>query len=213
MPTVKITKRQKEMLQMVYKYIENSGYPPTMEEMREALNVTSNQSVIDLLKHLEVKQIIKRQEGVARSIAILPSGYDLLGKPVLAPFLGISHAGSPIDMIEINGNWEEIPGGLQKLSSQIFILKVSGDSMINAGIDDGDMVLVQEQKEFKSEDIVLANMDGEATIKRFISDDKPPYVYLKPENPNHKVILFTHKMRLVGKIISVLKTGNWKSVN
>jgi len=84
--------------------------------------------------------------------------------------------------------------------------------MINAGIDNEDIVLVQSKKEFYSGEIVLANMESGATIKRFISEDKPPYIYLKPENPNYNNILFTENIELQGKVISVLKDGQWKSI-
>ena len=83
--------------------------------------------------------------------------------------------------------------------------------MINAGIDDGDKVLIQAQKEFSSGDLVLADLNGQSTVKRFISDDNPPYIYLKPENPNYDIIPFTHEMKLVGKIISVIKNANYKT--
>lgn len=85
--------------------------------------------------------------------------------------------------------------------------------MINAGIDDGDRVLVEVRKEFSTGDIVLANLDGKSTVKRFISDDHPPFVYLKPENPSYPIIPFTHKMRLIGKVISILKQEQWKGAN
>lgn len=208
-----ITKRQKEMLSTIYGYIKDTGYPPTFEEMKERLNVSSNQSVLDLLNKLETKKAIKRGADQARGIVILPLGYRMLGKPALIPFLGISHAGSPISAIEISGEWQELPGGIAKLQSEIFIVRVSGDSMINAGIDQGDSLLVESKKEFVSGDIVLADIEGETTIKRFISDDSPPYVYLKPENPNYPLIPFTDKMRLIGKVMSVLKSGSWKGVN
>lgn len=208
-----ITKRQKEMLSAVYNYIKNTGYPPSFEEMRNSLGVSSNQSVVDLLNKLEKKKIIKRNESAARGIVILPLGYDVLDEKPLIPFLGSTHAGSPIDTIEINGDWQEMPGGLSKLANEVFILKVSGDSMINAGIDDGDKVLVQEQKEYSSGDIVLADVNGESTIKRFMSDDKPPYLYLKPENPSYKNITFTSGVELKGKIISVIKDGQPRPIN
>lgn len=204
-----LTKRQKQLLEIIYAYIKNTGYPPSFEEMKGSLNVVSNQSVIDLLTKLESQKLIKRNESQARSITILPFGYEVLGKPSIAPFLGVTSAGVPLQTIEISGEWQELHGGLSRLENDVFILRVSGDSMINAGIDDGDKVLVQSQKEFISGDIVLADMDGESTIKRFVSDDNPPYVYLKPENPNYKVIPFTERMRLLGKVISVLKAdGN-----
>jgi len=207
-----ITTRQKELLDIIHQYIKESGYPPTIGEMREKLNVASNQSILDLLEKLRQKGSIKRNEGSARNIAILPMGYEALGKPPLVPFLGVVAAGSPIEALEITGTWQEMPGGVAKLQSDVFMLRISGDSMINAGIDDGDVVLVQSKKEFITGEIVYAQIGDSSTIKRFISDDKPPYVYLKPENPKYNVIPFTDDMELKGKVISVLKNSNWKSV-
>lgn len=206
----KPTKRQKQLLSIIYQYIKNTGYPPTIEEMKDSLEVVSNQSIIDLLYHLGTKKCIKRRENIARSIVILPFGYKVLEKPSLAPFLGVSHAGVPIETILFDGEWQTISSEIARLQDEIFLLKISGDSMINAGIDDGDMVLVKKQKEFISGDIVLAQIEGESTVKRFISDDKPPFIYLKPENPKYKVIPCTEKTRLKGKIISVIKNGSWR---
>lgn len=206
------TERQKELLSIIYEYIKDTGYPPTFEEMRERLNVSSNQSIIDLLMKLGKQALIKRNEALARSLTILPLGYELLDKPPLIPFLGTATAGMPSEIIEIPGEWQTISQDVKKLTDEVFLLKISGDSMINAGIDSGDIVLVKSDEEFVSGDIVLAYKDGEATIKRFISDDKPPYVYLKPENPNYPVILFTEETELKGKIISILKNGYWKPV-
>jgi len=203
-----ITQRQKQMLSVIYNYIKSSGYPPTFEEMKERLDVSSNQSVLDLLNKLEAKKAIKRRNS-ARSIAILPYGYEILDKPPLVPFIGISHAGSPISTVEISGEWQTISSDVARLQDEVFILKISGDSMINAGIEQGDKVLVKSAKEFSSGDIVLADVDGETTVKRFISEDKPPYLYLKPENPSHKIIYFTERVTLKGKIISILKKGQW----
>lgn len=207
-----ITKRQKQLLFIVYEYIKNIGYPPTFEEMRERLNVVSNQSIIDLLGKLEKNRIIKRNDSVARSIAILPLGYEILGSPPLIAFLGVTSAGSPIEVIEIPGEWQQFSGNVSQLKGDVFLLKISGDSMINAGIDNNDIILVKSEKEFISGDIVLANNNGESTIKRFISDDKPPYIYLKPENPKYSIIPFTEEMELKGKVISILKNGYWKSI-
>ncbi len=92
------------------------------------------------------------------------------------------------------------------------MLRISGDSMINAGIDDGDAILVQTKKEFISGEVVYAEIGDEGTVKRFISEDKPPYVYLKPENPKYENILFTDEVRLKGKVMSVLKGNYWQAV-
>lgn len=201
------------MLSIIYNYVKDTGYPPTFEEMRTLLGVSSNQSVVDLLGKLTEKKIIRKDDNAARGIAILPLGYEMLGAKPLAPFLGISHAGAPIDTFEIAGEWHPLSNDVAQLSNDVFLLKISGDSMINAGIDDGDRVLVEVRKEFSTGDIVLADIEGKSTIKRFISDDHPPFVYLKPENPRYPIIPFTHKMRLVGKVISILKQEQWKGAN
>ena len=209
-----ITPRQKDLLSLIYEYIQTFGYPPTFKEMREGLKVKSNQSVIDLLAKLTDARYLKRDEG-ARSLTVLPFGYKVLGKPPLAQFIGAASAGVPIEAIGISGQWQALPsvyGNLERLQEEIFVLKVYGDSMINAGIDDGDAVLVQTQKEFSSRDIVLAQIGDSVTIKRFMSTEEPPYVYLKPENPNYSLIPFTHEMAMKGKIISVLKNNHWHSL-
>lgn len=210
---VKVTDRQKKLLEILYRFIKETGYPPTFEEMRDRLNVASNQSVIDLLAKLERQKYIKRNEAIARGITILPLGYKALGKPALAPFLGITTAGVPLEPIEISGDWQEVSTDTAVLKENVCLLKIKGDSMINAGIDDGDVVLVKSEKEFSSGDVVLARVGDGKTVKRFISEDKPPYVYLKPENPSYKIIPFTDEMELVGKVISVFKNGYWKSLN
>ena len=84
--------------------------------------------------------------------------------------------------------------------------------MVNAGIDDGDAVLVQTKKEFVSGEIVYAQIGDGGTIKRFISEDKPPYVYLQPENPKYQIINFTDEMELKGKVVSIFKDGYWKAI-
>lgn len=208
---IAITERQKHFLKIIYDFCASTGYPPSFEEMRESLGVSSNQSIADLLEKLSKGKYIKKDSG-ARSLAILPLGYAAIGRPPLAPVLGTTTAGLPAESIEIRGEWQSISSDISKFSEDVFMLKISGDSMINAGIDDGDAVLVQTMKEFISGDIVFAEVGDEGTVKRFISEDKPPYVYLKPENPNHKNILFTDDVLLKGKVISVLKGKSWQAI-
>lgn len=205
-----ITERQKQLLEIIYDFCVSAGYPPTFEEMRESLGVSSNQSIVDLLGKLSRSGYVKKDSG-ARSLAILQLGYTVLGRPVLAPILGTTTAGLPAEAIELRGEWRPVSSDVAKFAEDICILKISGDSMINAGIDDGDAVLVQTMKDFVSGDIVFAEIGEEGTVKRFMSDDKPPYVYLKPENPNYQNILFTDEVRLKGKVISILKNSQWVS--
>lgn len=206
------TKRQLELLGIIYRHTEESGYPPTFEEMREELGVSSNQSVLDLLQKLEEKKLIKREEGAARGLVILPTGCKALEKPPLAPFAGVTTAGTPMEALEITGEWQPLSEEISKPKDDVLLLKVSGDSMINAGIDDSDVVLVQKQKEFVSGDVVLAHHEDGMTIKRFVSDDTPPFIYLKPENLKYKPIPVNETTRLEGKVVSVLKKGRWTPV-
>ena len=206
-----ITKRQKELLEIIYQYIKDTGYPPSFEEMRENLGVCSNQSIVDLLRKLEAKELIKKGAFAARSIKILPLGYKILKRKSLVPFLGATSAGMPLETVEVVGEWEIMPGGVERLKDEVFILTIHGDSMINAGIEDGDRVLIKSQKEFTSGDIVLAQIGGESTIKRFVSEDKPPYIYLKPENPEYDIIPFTDEVELKGKVISIFAVKRAKS--
>lgn len=213
-----ITPRQKQLLSILYDYIANSGYPPTFEEMREGLNVGSNQSVIDLLEKLKSGGFVRKSESQARGITILPLGYEELGKPPLAPFVGATSAGVPVQAVSFDGEWTDVPAShydkkIQRLNANVYVLRVYGDSMINAGINDGDHVLVQEKKEFSSGEIVLAYDDGDATIKRFMAVDEPPYLYLKPENPKYERILFRDSISMAGKVISVLRGSQWLPVS
>lgn len=207
-----ITKRQKELLMIIYQYLANTGFPPSYEEMRERLGVSSNQSIIDLLGKLLNAGYIKKNEAVARGIVIMPLGYQELDQPMLAPVLGAAAAGSPIEAIELAGEWKPLSKEVAQYGANVSLIRVMGDSMINAGIQDGDLVLVKEEKEFLSGDIVLAKVDENVTIKRFMSTDTPPFIYLKPENPKYPNIPFTHEMRLIGKIVSLLRNSAWQII-
>ena len=182
-----ITTRQKELLKIIYGYIKSFGYPPSFEEMREGLKVSSNQSVIDLLQKLEEKGAIKRDGGSARGLNLTSLGFQFLGKNKLVPIMGTTAAGVYIESFEeIDFKWSEVPAGLVpnesiRQSQEVFIVKVSGDSMVNAYIDDGDMLLVSKSKTFKSGDIVVARNPDGTTVKRFMAEGGKRY--LKPENP------------------------------
>lgn len=199
MREVLITKRQKELLRIVYNYIKGSGFPPSFSDLKEELNVSSNQSVLDLLSALERKGFIKREGGSARAIKILKKGFEALGVKQLVPVVGTMAAGSFVEAIEEIGSWKELSQEVSQLSDDLMMLKVSGDSMINAGINDGDLILVKRTNYFKSGDIVLARNHDGATLKRIVLE-KGKY-FLKPENPNYSIILFTDETEIIGKMI------------
>ncbi len=189
---------------MLYQYIHASGFPPSFAELKEELNVSSNQSVLDLLRALEEKRFIKRNEGSARAIRILKNGFDILRVKPLAPVVMETAAGPLLETIEQADSWREIGEDVEQLDKMVFV-RIRGDSMIDVGIDDGDVVLVKESKEFTSGKIVLAETLYGSTIKRFIVQNKSPYRYLKPENSNHDIMIFTKNMRLRGIALKVFK--------
>lgn len=204
-----ITKRQLATLKLIYHNVKNFGFPPSMAEMREALKVVSNQSVINFLKSLEEKGCIKREEGLARGLKILPKGFDALGVNQLAPVAGESSCGPFVEAIEEVGKWMDLPGTVWKndvreSQEKLYIIEVHGDSMINAGIYDGDKLLIKQSGEYKNGDIVVARGDDGTTVKRFVHENKK--VYLKPENPSYKNIPFYEDLFLDGKVIANLTT-------
>jgi repressor LexA len=201
-----ITTRQKELLKIIYEYVKSCGYPPSFEEMRENLKVSSNQSVIDLLQKLEQSKTIKREEGSARGLSLTSFGFELLGKKKLVPVVGTTAAGVFIESFEeVNFEWVEIPQSIlpneeMQKSQEVFIVKVRGDSMVNAFIDDGDMLLVNKVKTVKSGDIVIAKTEDGTTVKRFIAEGGKRY--LKPENPAYANIpIIPGEISFEGKVI------------
>src|SRR3989304_2919096 len=102
-----ITERQKQLLEVIYDFSASTGYPPTFEEMRENLGVSSNQSIVDLLEKLRIGGYIKKDSG-ARSLAILHLGHSVIGRPALAQILGPTTTGFPAESIEITGAWRPV---------------------------------------------------------------------------------------------------------
>lgn len=201
-----ITLKQKRVLELIYDAIKNSGFPPSFADLKESLKVSSNQSVLNFLKSLEKKGLIKREEGQARGIKILRLGYKILDKEQLVPHAGTSSAGTYIESFtSIFERWSVLPGEVlqnEKVSmsdEDVFVIQVNGDSMINAGIDDSDMLLVKKTKEYKSGDIVIARSDDGTTVKRFVAEEGR--TYLKPENPAYKNIPIFPETIFEGKVI------------
>ena len=197
-----LTKRQKQVLKIIYRSIKSSGYPPTLADLRDELDVVSNQAVIDILQLLENKGYIRREEGTARGIKILDKGFEILSEKPMVPSLGFTAAGPYKDAFE-NLDWQEVEN--LKTAQNVFIVEVTGDSMTGVGIEDGDRVIIQEAKEFKNGDIVLARDNDGTTVKRLIHDNGK--IYLKPENPKYGNIPIYPDTRLLGKIIGKVDEG------
>lgn len=203
----KITEKQKHALDAIYESIRLSGFPPTFADLREKLNVASNQAVLNFLESLEKKGFIKREDGQARSIKILPLGYKEIEKEPLIKIAGMSAAGSCTESFaDAFTAWMPLSDKIfqnekiNKAQDDVFVIQVHGDSMINAGIDDGDMLLIKKSKEFKSGDIVVARTENGTTVKKFIADGGKRY--LKPENPNYENIpIIPGEITFDGKVI------------
>lgn len=196
--TTHLTTRQKQALKAIHRSIRTSGYPPTLADLREELDVASNQAVLDFLKILEEKGFIKKEEGMARGIKILKKSYELLKLAPITPYVGVSAAG-PYNQFFEDIEWKEI--GDVSITDDTLV-KIRGDSMIGVGINDGDIVVVREAKEFKNKDIVLARNNDETTIKTFVHKDGR--AFLKPENPKYPNIPIYPDTRLIGKVIKVI---------
>jgi repressor LexA len=194
------TKRQKELLGIIYKFIEQTGYPPSFDEMKERLRVSSNQAVIDFLKSLEAKGLIKKEAGEARGLKITKLGYSAIKKQPLIRMAGITAAGPAIEAIAQN-EWSPLSSGY-KMYDNVFVVQVSGSSMIEANIYDGDSVLIKKSNEYKSGDIVLARIGDDVTLKTFIAKDGK--THLKPENPACRIIAITEDTYFLGKMIANL---------
>jgi repressor LexA len=201
-----LTQKQKKALESIYDSIHSSGFPPTLADLKEELGVSSNQSVLNFLEILEKKECIKREGGQARGIQILPLGYKEIEKDPLVKMAGYSAAGPYIQSFSEAFTFLPIATKvlenekINQAKDEVFVIQVIGDSMINAGIDDGDSLLIKQSKEYKSGDIVLAETDNGATVKRFIAEGGKRY--LQPENPNYeRMVVIPGEVKFNGKVI------------
>jgi len=205
-----VTEKQKNILEAIYNSMNSFGMPPTLAELRQYIGVQSNQVILDILEVLEKKGLIKREAGKikrkTRKITILPLGFQILEKEQKIPLLGVS-SGSPfIESLDTSINWFSLPSTslenkkVMQSKEEFFAIQVQGDSMINAGINDGDRLLVKKTNEFRSGDIVVARCDDGTTVKRFIAESDGR-AYLRPENPAYDNMPIYEEMIFEGKVI------------
>jgi len=198
-----ITDRQKELLKYIVKQIRDYNLPPSVSEMATQLKVRSKNAVAKLLNALE-KQGFIRTSGKARGIQVLDSLGESLEKGLIrVPLLGQIQAGSPHLAEEHVEEWINLPSSLIKSRRDVFLLRVRGDSMINAGIYEGDLVIVRPTREVRNNDIVVALLHDEATVKRFVQIKNR--AYLKAENPDYKDIYPKEDWMVQGKVVGVIR--------
>lgn len=201
----KITKKQKEVLQYIKKFIVNNGYPPAIREIGDGLGLSSPATVHAHLKKLEEAGKIRKTNHKFRTIEILGENEFMTedSNLVKVPLLGKVTAGNPIEAIEMPDNFFDLPASLIPARETIFTLEVDGESMINAGIYDGDIIIVQKQKNARNGEIVVAlTEDNEVTLKTFYKEKD--HIRLQPENDFMEPILL-HNVEILGKAIGLYR--------
>ncbi|MBO8176985.1 transcriptional repressor LexA [Aeribacillus pallidus] len=201
----KLTKRQQDILEFIKEEVRKKGYPPSVREIGEAVGLASSSTVHGHLARLESKGLIRRDPTKPRAIEILDLEEDQIPKQnvVNVPIVGKVTAGQPITAIENVEEYFPLPERLAPADEQVFMLEVMGDSMIDAGILDGDYVIVRQQKTANNGDIVVAmTEDNEATVKRFFKEKD--MIRLQPENPTLEPI-FLRNVTILGKVIGVYR--------
>ncbi len=205
MKTKALTKRQSDILDFIKKYTAEHGYPPAIREICKGVGLSSPATVFVHMKNLESLGYIKTTSNKFRTIEILCENeyLDTNEDIVKVPLLGKITAGNPITAIEQPNEFFDIPASLIPAKETVFTLHVSGESMINAGIYDGDYVIVQKQSNAKNGDIVVAmTMENEATIKTFYKENG--HIRLQPENDTMDPIILDN-CTILGKAIGLYR--------
>lgn len=199
----KLTNRQKDVLNYIKSYVANHGYPPAVREIGSALGLSSPATIQSHITALENKGYIKKTNSKYRSLEIIGTNEYLNEDVVEVPLLGKVTAGNPIEAIEMPNEFFSLPAYLIPNNAEVFTLKVSGESMINAGILDGDIVIVQRQSVARNGDIVVAMTDeNEVTLKRFYKE--ATHIRLQPENDTMKPIILLN-CTILGKAIGLYR--------
>lgn len=203
-----LTTRQQSILEFIKKNLSEKGYPPSVREIGEAVGLASSSTVHGHLERLQQKGFIRRDPTKPRALEVLNSFSDNRSetpkyRPVMAPIVGRVTAGLPISAFEDVQGYFPLPDDFAH-GDDMFVLSVLGDSMIDAGILDGDMVIVRRQSSAVNGDIVVAmTEDNEATVKRFFRENDR--VRLQPENRDMPPLIY-RDVTILGKVIGVFRS-------
>ncbi|MBA1434727.1 transcriptional repressor LexA [Bombilactobacillus bombi] len=201
-----ISAKQKAILQCIYDYIKSRSYPPTVREICEEVGLSSTSTVHGYLSRLQSHGFLQRNPTKPRALEITNAGLEAINaKQDQIPILGIVTAGEPILAIQQNAtDFFPLPPDLQTIDGNLFMLTIQGHSMINAGILDGDQVIVRQQHTAENGEIVIAmNADNEATCKRFYQENG--HIRLQPENDEFQPIILD-KVTILGKVVGLYRT-------
>lgn len=193
--------KQREIYDFLKVYTENKGYPPSVREICEAVNLRSTSTVHGHLKRLEKKGLIKRDPTKPRALEIMEmsgSKKEMLNIPII----GKVTAGEPILATENIEDTFPLPIEYISHNEELFMLKVSGNSMINVGINDGDYAIIEKAQTAKNGDIVVALIENEATIKTFYKEKD--HIRLQPENDSLSPIIVENCI-ILGKLVGLFR--------
>lgn len=195
---------QKRILEYIEKYIDDNGFPPSVREIGLAVDLKSTSTVHGHLTRLEKKGLLHREAMKPRTIV----KKDEKAQTVKVPLLGKVAAGTPILAEENAEGFMQLPEAMVGRGDH-FILEIRGDSMIMAGIMNGDYVVVKRQQTAQNGEIIIAMIDDEATCKRYFKE--PDRIRLQPENPRMRPI-YVRSVTIVGKVVAVYRVynGNYK---
>lgn len=197
-----LTRRQREILTFVQRYAEAHGYPPSVREIGQALGLTSSSTVHSHLSALEKKGFLRRDPSKPRALEVLRDEHEIPPKKVVPiPIIGRVTAGQPILAQQNIEDYFPLPTDFVH-ADECFILQVRGDSMINAGICDGDLLVVRQQQVANNGDIVVARLEDEATVKRFFKE--ADRVRLQPENSTMQPI-YSQDVAIEGIAFAVIR--------
>ena len=198
----RITAKQSEILEYIKNQIVNKGYPPSVRDICEAVHLKSTSSVHAHLETLGKNGYIRRDPTKPRDIEIIDDNFNLTRREVVnVPLIGQVAAGQPILAVENITNYFPIPAEFLN-NSETFMLNVKGDSMINMGIYDGDMIIVRRQQTADNGEVIVALVDDSATVKRFYKEDG--HYRLQPENDFMDPIIVDN-VEIVGKVIGLIR--------
>ena len=201
----KISAKQQEILDYIKDEILRKGYPPTVREICETVNLKSTSSVHSHLETLEKNGYIRRDPTKPRAIEIIDENFNLTRREMLnVPLVGRVAAGEPILATENIESYFPVPAEYMP-NAESFMLKVKGESMINAGIFDGDQILVEKCSSARNGDMVVALVDDSATVKTFYKENG--HIRLQPENDNMDPIIVP-TCEIIGKVFGVFRFFN-----
>lgn len=197
--------RQMQVLNYIYTQVQDKGYPPTVREIGNAVDLSSTSTVHGHLSRLEKAGLIYRDPTKPRAIEVTDMGLSKLGiKSDQMPLLGVVTAGEPILAVEEATDFFPIPPNFKNISDDLFMLTIRGESMINVGILNNDSVIVKKQSSAQNGEIVIAITDeDEATCKRFFKEKN--HIRLQPENDTMDPIILDN-VRILGKVIGLYRS-------